>query len=233
MAPDVILESWQANADAWIQTIAAQEIESRKLVTNAAIVAILEQWAAPPLLDLGCGEGWLARTMGTKGWAVTGTDGVEALVQHARSLGNEVYEQYSYEEFINLSASARVGKHQSVVINFALLDKENTEQLLATLHHYLLPQGRLFIQTLHPMQAGGTAPYTDGWRDGSWGPMARPFVQPYAWYYRTMAGWVSLLHHSGYQLVHMAEPLHPHTKMPASLILVAVYVGTQNPRIVE
>ena len=35
---DTILTSWQANAQQWIATIEGEELESRKLITNQAII---------------------------------------------------------------------------------------------------------------------------------------------------------------------------------------------------
>jgi hypothetical protein len=57
---ELLCLSWQANADAWTAAVREQRIESRRLVTDAAILAL----ALAPLriLDLGCGEGWLRRT---------------------------------------------------------------------------------------------------------------------------------------------------------------------------
>jgi 2-polyprenyl-3-methyl-5-hydroxy-6-metoxy-1,4-benzoquinol methylase len=56
--------SWQANADAWTTAVRGQRIESRRLVTDAAILQTILALALAPLriLDLGCGEGWLRRT---------------------------------------------------------------------------------------------------------------------------------------------------------------------------
>lgn len=51
--------SWQANADAWTAAVREQRIESRRQVTDAAILAL----APLRILDLGCGEGWLRRTV--------------------------------------------------------------------------------------------------------------------------------------------------------------------------
>lgn len=56
-----ILQSWRANAENWIQTIDHQEIESRNIVTNQAIVDTLLSLHPHRVLDVGCGEGWLTR----------------------------------------------------------------------------------------------------------------------------------------------------------------------------
>jgi 2-polyprenyl-3-methyl-5-hydroxy-6-metoxy-1,4-benzoquinol methylase len=56
-----IVESWHANAQPWVSAVRSGQIASRQLATDAAIIdAVLSQ--SPALvLDIGCGEGWLAR----------------------------------------------------------------------------------------------------------------------------------------------------------------------------
>ena len=41
------------------------------------------------------------------------------------------------------------------------------------------------------------------------------------WYFRTMAGWHAALAHAGLRLERVEEPLHPDTRRPLSLLLVA------------
>ncbi|RFQ41343.1 class I SAM-dependent methyltransferase, partial [Pseudomonas sp. ATCC 13867] len=53
-----IRHSWQANADAWTRAVREQRIESRRLVTDAAILSAVAAGPARRLLDIGCGEGW-------------------------------------------------------------------------------------------------------------------------------------------------------------------------------
>jgi len=56
-----IIASWHQNAKAWIQAITNDEIASRTLITNQAIIDTILQTEPKTLLDIGCGEGWLAR----------------------------------------------------------------------------------------------------------------------------------------------------------------------------
>jgi hypothetical protein len=90
-------------------------------------------------------------------------------------------------------------------------------QLLQAIQKILKPTGHLIIQTVHPFSAAGEK-YEDGWREetfetlpGSWEPMP--------WYFRTMTSWVNLINASGWKIERLLEPVHPATKMPASLIL--------------
>lgn len=66
----LILDAWQASADAWERAVREGRIESRKLVTDRAIVAAVLSHAPRRVIDVGCGEGfsqpapWYFRTLG-------------------------------------------------------------------------------------------------------------------------------------------------------------------------
>ncbi|MDR7316768.1 hypothetical protein [Brevibacillus nitrificans] len=55
--------SWVANAEAWTQSVRENRIESRKLVTNQAVRDEIIRYRPKRVLDVGCGEGWLAASM--------------------------------------------------------------------------------------------------------------------------------------------------------------------------
>ena len=59
---ELLCLSWQANADAWTAAVREQRIESRRQVTDAAILQAILALAPLHILDLGCGDGWLRRT---------------------------------------------------------------------------------------------------------------------------------------------------------------------------
>jgi len=58
-----IVESWRNNAHAWTSAVREQRIDSRALVTDRAIVEAVLARAPRSVLDIGCGEGWLARRL--------------------------------------------------------------------------------------------------------------------------------------------------------------------------
>ena len=213
-----IVESWKANADNWIATIDNEELESRTLVTNNAIVNAICDYDCTSILDIGCGEGWLTRALREKGKKSFGVDAVAALVENAIVKDGNFYETASYKEL----ADGRKLTQQlfdAAVINFALIDKEETAELIHSIPVYLVENGLLFIQTLHPLTIAATDEYTSGWKDGSWNGMKRNFEQPYQWYFRTLEDWLQLLVKK-YHVVAIREPVHPESKKPLSVIFI-------------
>ena len=106
----------------------------------------------------------------------------------------------------------------AVVINFALIGKESTERLLASIPRYLNPGGMLFIQTLHPHNRKLINDYQTGWKEGSWDGLGDQFILPYHWYFRTLEDWLILLNQSGFRKVGYAEVVHPGSNNLVSVI---------------
>lgn len=221
MMPDQhILRSWHTNAHLWTKVIREETLESRKLVTNQAILDVIFRHQPQNLLDLGCGEGWLARKTQAAGIESWGTDAVPNLIADAEAAGGASFLVADYEA-IQHGAVAHLKPFDAVVANFALLGGDAVQQLLAYLPNILSSNGRVFIQTIHPAMTTGNLPYADGWRESDWTGFPEPFVDPYPWYFRTIGGWIQSLHDADLQLVALHEPLHPVSGKPASLILVA------------
>jgi len=215
----LILSSWQANAEPWITAVREAQIESRRLVTDRAMLAAIDAHRPRSVLDLGCGEGWLCRALRAWGIDTWGIDATAALVDAARVAdpGGD-YQCLDYAGFMTATPRRKV---DLVACNFSLFGAEELGRLLASLAVVLKPGGHVLVQTLHPHVACGEAPYIDGWREGSWTGFDPAFRDPAPWYFRTLESWVVLVNDSGFRLTSLQEPLHPATGRPASLLLAA------------
>jgi 2-polyprenyl-3-methyl-5-hydroxy-6-metoxy-1,4-benzoquinol methylase len=220
-----IIRSWYSNAAPWSHAIRTASIASRKLVTNQAIIDAVASIAPARVLDLGCGEGWLARSLAGHGIRVTGIDVVPELIAQATSgsavAGSPASPEFLVQDYASIASRQWVGGiFDAAVCNFSLLGAESVESLIGALPFYLGRSGRLIIQTLHPVAACGDQPYEDGWRAGSWLGFSSDFRDPAPWYFRTIESWQAMLRRCGFEIFECREPTAPGAVTPASIIWI-------------
>lgn len=216
-----IIFSWKKNARPWISAVEKGEIESRRLVTNQAVVQAVLQCSPQSVLDFGCGEGWLTRELVKVGVDVLGVDVVSELVEHAKAAGDGRFRCLSYEECSYQSIGE---KFDVILCNFSLFGYESVNHLFQLAPYLLNEGGSLIIQTIHPVAGCGDEAYEDGWREGSWAGFNGEFVEPASWYFRTMESWKLLYLNSGLQLGTVIEPINQKTNRPASVIFSGMLV---------
>lgn len=203
-----LTRSWIANASAWNAAVRKQQIESRRVATDAAIVtAVLDQHPRR-VLDLGCGEGWLARALAAHGIDVTGIDASDPLIASARERGGGAFHVMPFEDVAQLE-----GEFDVAVANFALLEEDLTPLLRS------LPARTLIVQTLHPAFAGGED--RDAWRVETFENMPGEWREPMPYYFRTMGSWLRLFGDAGLEVTEVREPLHPERGQPLSIVFLA------------
>ena len=205
------------NAAPWTLAVRQGQIQSRRLVTDRAIVEAVLSRSPHLVLDIGCGEGWLARALAAHDVRVLGIDAVPELIERAQQAGGGEFRLGSYEQ---MAAGVTPWPADVVVCNFALLGKESVDGLISAMPRLLRAQATLMIQTLHPLIACGEQAYRDGWRQGSWAGIDGAFSAPAPWYFRTLESWLRLFVDHGLRLLEMREPLHPVTERPASVIFM-------------
>jgi 2-polyprenyl-3-methyl-5-hydroxy-6-metoxy-1,4-benzoquinol methylase len=214
-----IAQSWENNADAWVDAVRGGHIPSRRAGTDAAIVSAVLDSSPHKVLDAGCGEGWLARYLAQHGLKVTGFDGSEPLIYRAREGGGAEFLHVSYESFI--AEPQTVGSDFDLaVFNFSLFAEDIVPALRAAAS-VLHETGTLIIQTVHPFNDISSEGYVDGWRMETFTTMSPDFGTPMPWYFRTMQTWIRSVLQAGLNLVDVREPVNSDTGRPLSLILVA------------
>lgn len=212
-----IIESWLQNATSWIYAVQNNEIESRSLITNKAIIDAILEKNPLKVFDIGCGEGWLARELNSAGVDVYGIDIVSHLVEEANKQGGGKFEVLPYEY---LSQETIKEKFDVAVCNFSLLGNESVVKLFQNIYGLLNENGSFIVQTIHPIAGCGGEEYKDGWRKGTWKGFNDSFTNPPPWYFRTIKTWKDLFLNNGFTITEIIEPLHPKTKTFASIIFI-------------
>ena len=119
-----IRASWIANAEGWTAAVRGRAIASRRDGTDAAIVAALAALAPGRVLDVGCGEGWLARATAAAGHRVVGVDASPPLIERARELGGGEFRVLTYEALAADALAVADELFDAVVCNFSLLGED-------------------------------------------------------------------------------------------------------------
>jgi 2-polyprenyl-3-methyl-5-hydroxy-6-metoxy-1,4-benzoquinol methylase len=223
-------EFWEKNAEPWTDAIESHRIESRK-VTNPAIVDAIIRRKPASVLDLGCGEGWIASELLHQGIEYSGLDFSSKLIELAQVRHpNASFEAIGYDEIIRGEWRGdwrgnwkTPHEFDLVVFNFSLFD-ENITPLLRKVSSFIKPSGAILIQTLHPRTA--LDPYEDGWKTEDFKTFPTSlrgqcsFQGVIHWYGRTLESWEKVFSQSGLKIREMTEPLDPQTNKPLSIIFV-------------
>lgn len=221
-----IIDSWLQNAKPWVVAIRENEIESIALLTNNAITDTVLQKKPKTVLDIGCGEGWLARKLSSSGITTLGIDVVPDLVDEANRLGGGLFKLIPYEQ---LSQGVIKEKFDVAVCNFSLLGKESVSKIFNYIPQLLNEQGHFIIQTIHPINGCGHFKYEDGWRKGSWAGFNQQFAKPPPWYFRTLETWKALFRLNKLELIEILEPVNSHIEEAVSIIFISQLVANKKP----
>ncbi|PCH64212.1 MAG: SAM-dependent methyltransferase [SAR86 cluster bacterium] len=222
-----IIASWQKNAEPWQQAIQDKEISSRVLTSNQAIIDAVVSVPGSSVLDIGCGEGWLAQSLNGLGYKVSGFDVVESLVASARKTSTGEFKVLAYED---LRAACFSSKFDIAVCNFSLLGKDSVVNVFAAMASLLNHDGYFIMQTIHPCFSGSSEAYRDGWRQGSWQGFNDAFSDPAPWYFRTLQSWCKIFLKHNLKIMQLIEPLNSQSDKSASLIIVGrlhIQVGSK------
>jgi len=207
---------WEENAEQWAKVMESRTIASRAVTNPAILNAVLES-KPRSVLDLGCGDGWMAPEFQSRNIQYLGFDGSSKLVEIARAKYGPHFEHRPYEDLIKKGSSPV----DVVVFNYSLMGEELLP-VFQTIKSFLNPKGAIVIQTLHPCFA--VKPYKDGWQNEDFkalpasGAKPLPFQGTMPWYGRTLSSWMKLFHESELGLEKMIEPVV--ADQPVSVIFV-------------
>jgi len=222
-----ILDCWFINAKPWIKAIKNNEIENRVLITNSAIMQCILNESPKNVLDIGCGEGWLVRSLSNQGIHSVGIDAIPELITAAQTQAlDKSKENYRVLSYKDISQYEINETFDVVVCNFSLLGNKSVNQLLKKIPYFLNQNGLFIVQTIHPLSTTTKEPYENGWRKGSWLGFSHHFTDPAPWYFRTLENWNNLFSVSNLTVTETIESKNPNTGELASVIFKCCHMQT-------
>jgi SAM-dependent methyltransferase len=213
--------SWIANAANWTRAVREGLIPSRKAGTDAAIVDAIVARRPRRVLDVGCGEGWLVRTVTAQaGCNAIGIDGSPDLIRDAAA--SDPASRYAVLSYGDLVAGRHdLGGFDVVAFNYALFE-EDIVPLLKAAGGLLAPRGAIVIQTLHPDAFAGAE---EGWRTEDFSAFQNQNWTPMPWYLRSLDSWREAIARAGLRVVEAREPRAAPDGPPLSLLLICECAG--------
>jgi len=143
-------DAWEAEARNWVAWARAPGHDSYWQFHRDRFLALLPR-PAGLTLDLGCGEGRLPRDLKARGYEVIGVDASQTLIDHARVADPEG--DYRVADAASLPlADASV---QLVTAFMSLHDVDDMEGAVGEAARVLVPDGRLCVAVVHPINSGG------------------------------------------------------------------------------
>lgn len=155
------MEGWEAMAD-WYDAKQGDDgdVWHRTLI-DPALLEVVGEVDGLRVLDLGCGNGYIARKLARGGAQVTGVDASAPIIAHARRREAAAPQGIAY----HVADAARLGilrgeTFDLVVANMSLMDIEDAGGTISEVSRLLAPMGRFVASLSHPCFDQGP---TTGW----------------------------------------------------------------------
>jgi SAM-dependent methyltransferase len=144
-------EAWEENAAAWVAWARAPGHDSYWRFHRDLFLEIVP----PPrgrTLDLGCGEGRLARDLTARGYDVVGVDASPTMLTAARESAPEMELHLADAAALPLAAAS----FQLVVAFMTFQDVDDLAAAAGEAARVLVPGGRLCLAIVHPLNSAGS-----------------------------------------------------------------------------
>ena len=155
------IADWEAMAD-WYDAKQGDDGDTwHRTLIDPALLEVVGDVDSLRVLDLGCGNGYIARKLARGGGQVTGVDASAPIIAHARRREAATPLGIEYQ----VADAARLGVLEGetfdlVVANMCLMDIEDAGSTISELSRVLAPMGRLVASLSHPCFDQGP---TSGW----------------------------------------------------------------------
>lgn len=209
-------------------------VRNRSIIHRVSIPALLSLCGrGRDVLDLGCGQGVLARELAHLGPSVMGVDASQGLLRIAKAIEGKapLGIRYVRDDAMTL-ASVADESFDGVASNLVLTDLDHLEKTFLAVHRVLRPGGWFAFATLHPCFAsprGGLVQpepegvsFTHYFEQGRWFPTDQDRLLAHiGWNHRTLSTIVNSLIEAGFVIERLAEPgAELETALPVPPVLV-------------
>lgn len=143
-------ESWDTIAD-WYAELLRTGSALHDFARDSLLCRVPENLAGAPVLDLGCGEGMVARAVAARGASVVGIDPAPRMIANARAIerGRPSGAVFSVDDGCTL-ATIGTGCVEWVTAGLSLNNVPDLDAALSAVHRVLVPGGRLVFTIPHP-----------------------------------------------------------------------------------
>jgi SAM-dependent methyltransferase len=145
--------AWNENAEDWVRWARSRECDHAFWHLNLPALLALLPRPGELTLDVGCGEGRLARALRELGHDVVGVESSPALARAAKEADP------SFEVHVaDAAAMPLPDNHVDLAIaSLSLMNMDDMPRVVGEIARVLRPEGRLCFSVLHPINSQGDA----------------------------------------------------------------------------
>lgn len=147
-------ELWNQKAQFWDELHGDFGNMFHQRLVEPSVLQLLDLQAGEAVLDVGCGNGALARSMAQRGARVTAFDFSEELLRLAKARGAEASAAVDFRVIDGTDEAAMLalgaGSFDAITCTMALMDMPTIEPLFRAAARLLRQGGRIVFSTQHP-----------------------------------------------------------------------------------
>jgi len=203
-------KEWERNADFWIKIIREKLDPYRLKITNKAVLNLLKKRKNLKILDAGCGEGYLCRTLSKKGHQVFGIDFSPKLIEAAQELERKkpLGIKYFIGDFRKTKFSSSY--FDVVLCHQTINEIPNPKKAFREFSRILKTKGNLILLFLHPCFEINPEKYFQKVKIKKSYYLVSEIKSPSPYFYLhlPLSEWIDSLNKTGFSIKKVGEP-HP------------------------
>lgn len=215
-----VRDFWNSVAQDWQLQVGDDGDSNRLLNSDPVLWKFVGNVDGFRVLDAGCGTGYLARKLASKGALVTGIDVSGKMIEIARKKIEEIGQNIDFHvDSCSRLDTLKNARFDLVVSNYVLMDVPDLEGTMQAFHQVLKPNGNAVLIFSHPCFPQSEATVTEQedavsytWSfpyferrkcvDAPWGHFTSDFI----WFHRPLSDYWKAFKASGFDVIDFEEP---------------------------